>query len=180
MARLYKNLSKKYNKLPDPMRTYFGLESSIFDNVHSWDMLIAFLFMKVERVQHRILYCAVVKKYKVDEKLAEKALNDFHMTRHKFLELYKTLAGKKIGKKIVDFGEKAEKIRGKILHGKNVNETDKKMAISCILEYVKLLNEKVYKDFEFRPFGDMTGFKGNVKSHDKETSKWMLMGMGLL
>ena len=178
----YEMVFDEYKKLPEIIQNYFNLSVSIIviDNKTSLDILIAYVFMKVEQAQRMILYAALVKKYKVDKDLARKALDNFRMTRPEFLEFYKTLAGKPVNKETIELGKEAEGVRDNILHGRKVKDVDKGNAILDIFEYSRLLNEQANKDFGFQPFGDMTGFKGNIKSHDKETSKWILMGMKLL
>ncbi len=178
----YEMVFDEYNKLPEIIQNYFNLSVSIIvlDNKTSLDILIAYVFMKVEQAQRMILYAAIVKKYKVDKDLARKALDDFRMTRPEFLEFYKTLAGKPVNKETIELGKEAEGVRDNILHGRKVKDVDKGNAILDIFEYSRLLNEQANKDFGFQPFGDMRGFKGKIQSHDKETSKWILMGMKLL
>ncbi len=180
----YAMVRDSYESLPDIIQKHFHLSIPIivvdYDNKYGLDILIPYLFMKVEQAQRMTLYAALVKKYKIDKDLANTALDSLHMTREKFRELYKILAGNPINTKTIEFAKEAEEFRDNILHGKKVKEEDKAYAACAIFRYSVLFNEQVNKDFGFQPFGNMTGFKGNAQSHDKITSKWMLMGMKLL
>ncbi len=173
---------RKYLSLPDIIQKHFilSIEIIVIDHKNALDILIPYLFMKVEQVQRLILYAAMVKKYKIDKDLASTALDNLHMTREKFRELYEILAGNPIDAKTIKYSKEAEKFRDNILHGKDVKTEDSAYAACDIFSYSVLLNEQVDKDFGFEPFGDMRGFKGNVQPHDKIASKWMLIGMGLL
>ncbi|MCA8834222.1 MAG: hypothetical protein K8953_03965 [Proteobacteria bacterium] len=180
----YAMVRDSYESLPDIIQKHFHLSIPIivvdYDNKYGLDVLIPYLFMKVEQAQRMTLYAALVKKYKIDKDLASTALDDLYMTRKKFLELYETLAGNPIKTETIEFAKEAEEFRDNILHGKTVEEEDKAYAACAIFRYSILFNEQVNKDFGFQPFGSMRGFKGNAQSHDKTTSKWMLMGMKLL
>ena len=171
-----------YKSLPDIIQKHFDLSVIIIviDDKNSLDVLIPYLFMKVEQAQRMILYAAMVKKYKIDKDLASGALDNLRIKRKDFRELYEILAGKPIDAETIEYAKDAEKFRDNILHGKTVKTEDKGRAACNIFTYSVLLNEQVDKDFGFEPFGNMTGFKGKVQSHDKTTSRWMLIGMGLL
>ena len=185
VAKNYTQVLNKYKEAPESVQWYFGSFPAlvpalmIIDKKHYWDMIIAYLFMRIEQAQHKTLYSAMVKIYKVDKDLADKALDDFYMTRPKFLKLYKTLAEKPINRKVFKAGRSAEKIRDKIMHGKKVDEVDKRNAVVAIFKYAKLFNKQTKIDFGFEPFGRMKGFNGRGGSHDRVTSEWMLKGMGV-
>lgn len=121
-----------------------------------------------------------MKVHKVDAEIAKSIVNDHHMSRPRFRELYKIIVGKDIAKDTVTRATDAEKIRDRILHGKQVSDEEKRKAVVSILEYANLLNEQASKDAGFRPFGSMQGFKGRASSLDKSTSRWVLTGMGLV
>ena len=110
---------------------------------------------------------------------ARTAVDNHHMTRGEFKDLYKTIFGKPLTKTVADKIAEAEKVRDRILHGKTVSETDKRKAVIDILEYARAFNAAVYDISGFKPFGSLQGFKGRAKPLDKSTSRWILKGVGL-
>ena len=183
MSENYVRVLNKYNRLPVSMRNYFtsfpNLIPSPTNNERTWEILIAYLFMKVEQAQYNIVYGAITKKYEGHKKLTQKAIDNFHMTRDKFINLYEILTKKPIDIKAIKLGEAIQKVRNKVIHGNSKGFTDreKRAAVVSILEYAVLLNNQVYTDLQFKPFGNL---RGPAKSHDEQTTKWMLIGMGLL
>ncbi len=173
-----RHLNEKYRELPDTVKDYF-VKTQPLINDESWDILIAYLFMQVEKAQYSIVYCAMVKKHKVDKIIARNILSNFHMKREIFPRLYKILGGNEINAETLQFSKDAERVRDKILHGndKGVVDNHKKKAILSILEYSKLLNDLANTDFGFKPFGDLTGFNGRGRTYKSETSRWIIMGI---
>ncbi len=193
--RNYRQVEKKYEKLAnDDMQWYFDSFLELVPKPSrpkfNWDIVIAYLFMRVEQAQRMTLYAAMVKEYKVDAVLAAKAIDNLHMTRPKFLAIYKALAGAHLNNTTYKKGKKAEAVRDKIMHGKSlihgrgislgekVSEQEKRNAVIWVLEYAKLFNKQTKRRFKFEPFGRMQGFNGRGKPHDEVTSEWMLKGMG--
>lgn len=169
----------KFDALPEDFRTYFKHFPSLAKD-YPWEVSISYLFAMTELAQNMIVYAGVVKLHKVDSAIARSTVDKLHMTRSRFRELYKTIAEKEISKAAVEKAKDAERIRDRILHGKVVSDADKRKAVVSVLEYSSLLNEQVYEDAKFRPFGSMQGFKGRAASLDKSTSRWVLTGMGLI
>lgn len=165
--------------LPESLRDYFRHFPNLARD-YPWDVTITYLFAETELAQNMIVYGGVVKLHKVDSTIAKSAVDRHHMTRKQFRDLYKTITGKSISEEAVSHAKDAEKIRDRILHGKNVSDSDKRQAVVSILQYANLLNEQVFEDAGFRPFGSMQGFKGRATALDKSTSKWVLKGIGLL
>ena len=53
-------------------------------------------------------------------------------------------------------------------------------AILNTMDYFSGLNDLLYDKSKIRLAGDRRGFKGRSTSHNKATSRWILMGMGLI
>ncbi len=170
---------KLFEALPESLRAYLSHFPSLATD-YPWDVSISYLFAQVELAQNMTVYGAVVKLHRVNSTIARSTVDNHHMTRTRFRELYKITMGKDISQAAVAKAKEAEKIRDRILHGKTVSDSDKRKAVVSILEYANRLNEQVFLDAGFRPFGSMQGFKGRATSLDKSTSKWVLTGMGLI
>jgi len=170
---------KLFSNMPESLREYLLHFPSLARN-YPWDVSISYLFSQTELAQNMTIYGGVVKLHRVDASIAKSTVNSHHMTRDRFRELYKITIDKSIHVDTIAKVKGAEKIRDRILHGKTVSDSDKRKAVVYILEYANLLNEQVFEDAGFRPFGSMQGFKGRATSLDKSTSKWVLTGMGLI
>ena len=170
---------KKFDNLPDEIRRYFAHFPNLAKD-YPWEVSISYAFSLVETAHNMTVYCGVVKIHKVDRSLARTALENHHMTRPGFRELYKAIFNRKLPQTIVDKIIRAEAVRDRILHGKEANDNDKRQAIIDVLDYAEAFNAEVNKVASFKPFGSLQGFKGRGKPLDKSTSRWILKGMGLL
>lgn len=168
-----------FGRLPESLQSYLSHFPSLAQN-YPWDVSISYLFAQTELAQNMTVFGGVVKLHKVNTTIARSTVDRHHMTRERFRELYKTIIGNAISADALVKAKDAEKIRDRILHGKTVSDADKRKAVVSILEYGNLLNEQVFVDAGFRPFGSMQGFKGRGVPLDKSTSKWVLTGIGLI
>jgi hypothetical protein len=168
-----------FESLPENLQNYLRHFPGLACD-YPWDVSISYLFAQTELAQNMIVYGGVVKLHRVDSAIAKSTVDSHHMTRSRFRELYKIIIAKNISAEAIENAKDAEKIRDRLLHGKRVSDADKRKAVISILNYAHLLNEQVFEDAGFRPFGSMQGFKGRATSLDKSTSKWVLTGMGLI
>ncbi len=198
MASNYVQVKNRFNQLPNTVQKYFSSFTNLLPSPQhkerTWEILIAYLFMKVEQAQHNTIYGAMTKKYNIDGGLAWIAIDEKNMTRTDFVDLYKNLAKTPIKTKTIKRGRYIQSIRNKVIHGKVNKAADdkkkkgnekgnekgltlhrKKLVVISILEYADSLNNQVFEELKFRPFGTI---KDTKKPHDKETSRWMLIGMG--
>ena len=173
----WRGMVGEYNKLPEDVKQYFKHFPNLSENF-PWDVVIAYLFSQVELAQNMTIYCGVVKCHRVDAEIAKTAVNNQHMTRQGFKDLYKSIFGKGIPKEIASKLGHAEDIRDKILHGKSVTEADKRKAVYDLLNYACEFNNNLQEIAGFKPFGSLQGFKGRGQSLDKATSRWVVKGMG--
>jgi hypothetical protein len=171
---------KKFDELPENLKAYLSHFPDLVADEYPWDVSISYLFARIELAQNMTIYGGVVKLHRVHSAVAKSAIDRLHMTRPRFRELYKTIMDNPISDDAIIKSRDAEKIRDKILHGKKVSESDKRKAVVSVLEFANLLNEQVFEDAQFRPFGSMQGYKGRATPLDKSTSKWVLKGMGII
>ena len=173
-------IKRLFEDLPESLQEYLSHFPNLVAHGYPWDVSISYLFARTELAQNMIVYGGVVKLHMVHSTIAKSAIDKLHMTRPRFRDLYKTIMDNSISNEAITKATEAERIRDKILHGKTVSESDKRKAVVSILEYANLLNEQVFVDAGFRPFGSMQGFKGRAGSLNKPTSKWVLTGMGVI
>ena len=174
-------LRKLYDTLPPEARGFFGEVPGLLDADLSLDIVLAYVFFRVEQGQHLTLYCGARKLHKTESTLTWQALDDHHMTRDEFRSLFKTIYGFPIHKDTLDCIARAETIRDRVMHGKRVTEADKREAIARVLQYASLMNQQVSvtEAAGFKPFSkDLRGFAGRLPHLDKATTRWILKGMG--
>jgi hypothetical protein len=103
------------------------------------------------------------------------------MTRDAFVDFFQKIFGFPIDDDTADCIAKAEKIRDLLMHGKDVSEPQKREAISRVLHYAERMNTLIATkpSIGFRPFTpDLRGVIGRLEAQDKNTSRWILKGMG--
>jgi len=177
-----RGLQALYGRLPWDVRTLFPEIPALIDRELSLDTLLAYVFFRIELGQHRTLYCGARKLHKTESTLTWKALDGHHMTREEFRGLFRTIYGFPIDADTIDCINKAESVRDRVMHGKQVREAEKREAIARVLQYADMMNRLigVTKGLGFRPFsGDLRGVVGRLDYLDKSTTRWILKGMGL-
>lgn len=172
-----RGLLNQFDRCSDEVRSYYEHFPKLAEEF-PWDVTISYLFARVELAHNMTLYCGMVKQHKVDTGIARTAVDNRHMTRDGFKELFKAIMGKSLKHSIIAKMKEAEKIRDKILHGKSVKDEDKRKAIADIIAYADLYNSFVFDIGGFKPFGPLQGFKGRGAPLDKSTSRWIVKGMG--
>lgn len=181
IAKSRKGLRNLYNDRPAEVQKFFADFPALVDSSFPLDILLAYVFFRMEQGQHLSLYCGARKLHKTDSELTWKALDLHHLTRDGFKELFHTIYGFKIDKTTLDCIEKAENFRDKMMHGKMVQEKDEREAISRVLHYAERMNNLISSKQKagFKPFsGNLKGFVGRLESLDQATTRWILKGMG--
>jgi hypothetical protein len=175
----YKSLLKHYESLPEETRNYFGHLPSLLSSNLPWKVIIAYQFIQVETLQNRIIYCGIIKLHRAHKEVAGSILHSLHITRDDFLRLFQNIYGKSLEQTLVDKLKVAEKARDKSVHGKQIKDAEARQAIGDVLDYANDINNYIEKIAGFRPVGSLKGFKGRLEPLEKETTRWLLKGLGL-
>lgn len=101
------------------------------------------------------------------------------MSRGRFRDLFQVVFGKPLDKSLADKLYNAEKIRDKVLHGKDWTDAQAREALVNMFDFAENFNDFVYDLAGFKPFSDLRGFKGRKQSLPKPTTRWVLRGMGI-
>jgi hypothetical protein len=160
------------------VRGHFQHLPKLINDDLPYEIAIAYCFLKVEQAQNRALYGGVVKVHRCDAEFARRLMNFQHLTRDGFRELFRNVFGRPLKDSTTDKILEAEKIRDKVIHGKEVSPSELRQAIADALAYAEDFNSEVEAVADFQPLGDMRGFKGRVGALDKRTSKWLMRGLG--
>ncbi|MBC7102499.1 MAG: hypothetical protein H5U13_04625 [Parvibaculum sp.] len=146
----------------------------------SWDVSISYVFAILERAKHMTVYCGIIKLHNTEKTLTRTLVDKDHMSRGRFRELFKIVFGKEIEKCLLQKLSEAEKIRDKIVHGKDWTAEEARRALVDVFEFAEGFNNFVNELAGFKPIGgELRGLKGAKASLSKETSRWVLRGMGI-
>jgi hypothetical protein len=177
-AQSYKAILRAFEASPDNVQWYFDQLPYLLKDDYSYEVSLAYSFLRTEKAQNMALYCGAVKLHRASSELAARAVNAQHLTREGFLTLYQNVFGKALPKEIRSSIELAEKIRDRVVHGKKVTDPEMREAHIDVLKYAKEVNDEIQRVAGFQPFGNMRGFKGRAQGLDNKTTRWLLKGLG--
>lgn len=177
----HRTVLKKFNAHEEEVIDYFDPCSDLLTDEYRYEVVISYMFSRIEIAHREVLYFGVVKLHEVDSKLARTIINEYDLQRGDFRAKFEQIYGYKMPSELRKKIESAEKVRDRILHGrKNQEAGDMGRAILNTMDYFSGLNDLLYDKSKIRLAGDRRGFKGRGTSHNKATSRWILMGMGLI
>ncbi|VEB22849.1 hypothetical protein [Avibacterium volantium] len=177
-TKSYKGVIKTYDELPDEIKKFFRYAPNLI-KAYPFEVVIAYLFIKIEEAQNRALYGGIIKLHKADTGVTKNIIEYEHLTREGFKNLYRNIFGKALPNHIVKKLEFAEKVRDKTIHGKDVSDSDLRKAICNCFSYAESMNTEIDKIAKFKPFGSMQGFKGRATpTMTTKTTQWLLKGFG--
>jgi hypothetical protein len=174
----YKQLLTAFSEKPKNIRNYFESFPELVEG-YVWPVSVSYVFLKIETVKHATLYCGIRKIHRADAELTREMLNKDHMSRGRFKELFAVVFGKPIDKSILDKLAAAEKIRDKVVHGKTLAPAEVRKGLRDAFDFCKAFDDFVHREAGFRPFGPLRGFAGRGEPLSKDTTKWVLRGMGI-
>lgn len=146
---------------------------------YPWDVSVSYVFSRVEGAKHSTIYCGIVKIHWTESTMTRDMIDKDHMSRGRFRDLFKTVFGKPIPNDLLKKLSEAEDIRDKIAHGKKWSDAQARKALKDIFDFATDFNTFVQEAAGFKPFGSLKGFKGRKESLPKETTHWVLRGMGI-
>lgn len=170
-------LIKEYQSSAPDIQKYFEHLRRLIENFPI-DVALTYAFARVEWAHTRVLYCGIAKLHRAQADLTYRAVREHYMSRKEFRSKYKTVYGKPIPDSTCLLLTKAEAVRDRAIHGKNPSDDEIRNAIAHILRYAKAMNECTVSNGGPAPFGDLRGFKGAAQALEKETTRWVLKGMG--
>lgn len=173
----YKAVLRRFENTTSAVKWYLEDLPSLLKG-YRLEVSLAWVYLRIEQTHHRALYCGVIRLHRADRELAEKTINAHHMTRDGFTNLFRNIYGAELTKATRGKIEKADKIRDNVIHGKEVSNAEMRSALVDLIEYAELLNAEVKHHIGLEPCGSLIGFKGRAKSLDKNTTRWLLKGLG--
>ena len=178
MTKSYKGVIREYNEAPQQVRGYFPNFVELVEN-YDWEISISYVFSRVELAKRNTIYCGIVKLHWCDAVLTRKLVNEDHMSRGRFLDLFEVVFGGRVPKQIVAKLENGEQVRDKVAHGMKWKQIEARQGLVSVIDFAKDFNDFVDSKAGFCPFGDLRGFKGRGQPLTKATTRWVLKGMGI-
>jgi len=180
IARSRPGLRNLFDGFDENIRAYFSEFRGLVDSAFSLDVVLAYVFFRLEQGQRMTLYCGARKLHKTDSELTWNAIDTQHLTREAFQKCFESVYGVPIPPALLDIIVPAEKIRDRLMHGRDLDDAGLREAISRVLYFADGINQFLEaQKVGFRPFvGDLRGFVGRLDSLEKPTSRLILKGMG--
>lgn len=175
----WKTVIAEYNGFDEEIKKYFSFLPPLAKE-YPWKITLGYMFTNMEIAHNMMIYCGLVKLHKVSPKLANIAVNQEHISVGKFYELTIKIFQKPFSKELLALKKQIEKVRNKIVHGKEIKDEEMRKTVLDVLVYSKRINDYVYDVGSFKPFASLIGYKGGVRTLDDATSRWILKGMGFL
>ena len=179
MATTYKGVIRHFEKAPKQIRDFFPDFVELVER-YEWEVSISYVFSRLEQAKRRTLHGGIVRLHWCDSALTRSVVNQEHLSRQRFLELFEMVYGKKIPESTTDKLKEGERVRDKIAHGMDWKPAEVRDGIVSVIDFAKELDDFVAELADFRPFGDLRGFKGRKEPLTKATTAWILKGMGIL
>jgi len=170
-------LVRDFQAAPQEIQEYFEHFPKLAEDF-PWEVALSYMFGRVELAHNMAIYCGAVKLHRTERTVTRIAVQGRHMTRDGFKKLFHTIHGEDVPAEIAKKLEDAEAVRDKVMHGKAATQEEQRRAITDVLQDAKELNDFIDEQSGFRPFNNLRGFKGRAKALDKETTRWVLKGMG--
>jgi len=179
VPKTYKGIIARFKQAPKEIQDYFFPSIELIEK-YPWQVSLAYMFSCIEMAHNMALYCGVVKLHRAHGEVTWSAINSLHINRQGYRDLYKTIFGKPLKKEIIRKITEAEKIRDNVMHGKDVTQSEMRTAVLRLIEYSELFNEFTSQLADFKPIGNLKGFKGRAEPLNKSTTMWLLKGMKIL
>jgi hypothetical protein len=176
----HRTLLKKFKQQNAKIIAYLEPCQELLENSYRHEVIISYMFSRIEIAHREALYFGVVKLHDVDSTLAAQAIDNYDLTRKDFRDKLESIYGYSLTDELKGKIINAEKIRDKILHGKRIKAGETAYAILDAVEYLAGIDQLLKTKSNILLIGDRRGFKGAKSSHSKATSRWILKGMGLL
>lgn len=177
-AANYKQVLARLRGLPRDIRGWFEIVPELIER-YDWEVSISYVFSRIEAIKHDTLYKGLVKRHRTDAELTWSLLDKDHMGRARFIELFRIVFDNPIPDNVLDHLSTAENIRDRVAHGKRLTGAQARTCLMAAFDFMETFSELVHAVGGFRPFGEGRGFKGRTESLTKETSRWVLRGMGI-
>lgn len=178
MAKNYIQVIRHYEAAPEQVKKYFPSLVELVET-YNWEVPVSYAFSQLERAKRMTLYCGIVKLHWCESELTRRRINEDHLSRGRFKKLFKVVFGKSVPPPLIEKLERVEDIRDKISHGMPWKPAEARAGLVSLIDFAVEFNDYMAGLAGFRPFDDLRGFKGRKESLTPDTTRWVLLGMGI-
>lgn len=173
----WKQVRDRFLSLPQEIRDHFVHYPRLL-NEFPWKVSMAYLFAELEAAHRMTIYCGIVKLHRVDAAMTWAAIDSWRMRREEFAKTLETVFDKKVPSSTAAALTDAERVRDKIVHGATVSDAQHRTGQVRAFDYIEGLDAFLPSVGGSSPFRDLRGFKGATQPLTKQTSRWVLKGLG--
>lgn len=170
-------IKNRFNTLSAEVKTYFVHTPKLIDSFPP-DVCLAYLFSGIRAVHRRAFYLGIVRKYNTDRDLTFELVDLRTFQLSEFSHEFEKVFGHHFATETIEHLEQVQRTRNKSLHGQSVKPQETLQAVLDILEYAEALNNDLKDLIGKTPFKGLEGAAGRIKPLNRETSMWILKGMG--
>jgi len=177
MAMNWKQVRTRFQSLPADVQAHFEHYPTLLEDF-PWKISMAYLFSEIEAAHRTIIYCGVVKIHRVDASMANSVVDSWRMKREEYAKLFETVFGQGIPAPTAKALAEAERVRDRIMHGAAIADADHRGGQVRLFDYVDEMHTLLPTVGGVSPFKDLRGIKGAGQPLTKQTSRWVLKGLG--
>ena len=146
----------------------------------NWQVPVSYVYSRLEVAKRNTICLGLVKLHWCDHILTQSIVDKDHFERERFLELFETVYGKPIREGLLRQLQKGEKARDKYAHGTTCKQSEAYAALNSMVDFATGFDEFVKKvtKSKFGAFGTLQGFTGKKEHLSKDTTRWVLKGVG--
>lgn len=142
------------------------------------EVAVGYVFDRTAAAHNGVIVAGLVVKHKAHRDVAREIAVFQECAWEEFHYEYQTVFGNVIPEAISQQYIYANEKRRALLAGKRVSSKDQCEVIEVILQYADTLDEFVAKNSRLHPFSDLSKAKPRGNALDKESTRWVLKGMG--
>jgi len=167
-----------FTGLSPDVKSYFLYTPDLIDGFPP-EVCLAYLFSGIRAIHRRAFYLGIVRKFNTDREITFEMVDRHTFQLHEFTTEFERIFGLKFDAITAERLKHIQEIRNRATHGQTVKPQETLQAVLDILEYAEALNGDLKGMIGKTPFKGLEGAAGRIKPLNRETSQWILKGMGL-
>jgi hypothetical protein len=139
---------------------------------------LGYVFDRTAEAHNAIIVAGLVVKHRAYRDVAREIASFQECTWDEFHYEFQTVFGSVIPETASDPYIFANEMRRALMSGKRVSSKDQCAVIENVLRYADAFDAFVWADARLHPFSDLSKVKSRGAALDKESTRWVLKGMG--
>lgn len=158
-------------------KEYYAIVPGLIEH-HKPDVALAYVFDRAAAAHNATIVAGLVVKHRAHRDVAREIASFQECAWDEFHYEYQTVFGSVIPESVSAIYGEANEVRRHFLSGKRVSSKDLCATVSQMLKYSDELDAFVYSDARIHPFSDLSKTKSRGAALDKNSTRWVLKGMG--